>query len=733
MFRERVLRSQEDTEMSSRRMEFFIGMMVIGIIAGVFVMTILFGSERGFFVGNKGGQRMTIVFEKGGGISQNSLVLKNGIKIGRVYSVELVDSSDRSEVHVSFELDPNYKLYSNEYAKINRTILGDASIEFVDDPKYVGEIFEIGKDDVIPGKNTGDLMGTVSNIEGDLAQALQNINKASEGVSEFMKNINDFIGDDVEREAKKERLQDVFTNLAGTLESIKSLADNLDLVVSDEEIVSNIRTTTSEAPKLLKQVNDLTNGAQNFMDSAQEIGNEIRSTLSRAKTTFDLVDKNLDNVSVFTASLAEDGPQMMSALNESSAEVKTTISNIRNAVLNISDLAATLNEKIDDPNSPLGVLTDNETADSLRHIIKNAEEISQKLYPILDDTRVFTNKIAHRPSSLVWDRTTSKGVNTEYKFGRQTLSPTGGVSSPLYRQTAAGAKIRERNYYEPSADTNYMDDATRASYESAVAELEAARSRNAENAISVLPSVSTKGKSGLLSGNLRKSCEERKDRVRWTLASLWDSLRGAKKEEADFCDESGEYYGAPVEAQALEPFSASFVGYDQYADGNPVVGQPVFNAIDDGYPEVQDYERYDASPYDPSLYADESAQLSECGVPQCQTSECGVPQCQTSECGVPDCAPNCEPGLAARKGSVTNGFGYNPNASYSGGYTRPNNMNQRVETAPGRLGPYASDIESAEPEQIEELPPTINHIVEPSENDSFEDDGLPLEFAPPTR
>ena len=61
--------------MSNRRMEFFIGMMVIGIIAGVFVMTLLFHSDSGFFVGGNRGTRMSIEFKNGAGINQNSLVL----------------------------------------------------------------------------------------------------------------------------------------------------------------------------------------------------------------------------------------------------------------------------------------------------------------------------------------------------------------------------------------------------------------------------------------------------------------------------------------------------------------------------------------------------------------------------------------------------------------------------------------------------------------------------------
>lgn len=742
--------------MSNRRMEFFIGMMVIGIIAGVFVMTILFGSERGFFVGNKGGQRMTIVFEKGGGISQNSLVLKNGIKIGRVYSVELKDMIERSEVHVSFELEPGNKIYSNEYAKINRTILGDASIEFVDDPEYLGEVFEISAEDVIPGRNTGDIMGTVSNIEGDLAKALENINNASAGVAEFMGRLNQFMGDEIDVTEKSDRLKGVFDDLAGTLQSIKSLADNLDIVVSDEEIVDNIRKATGEAPKLLEQVGNLTQGAQGFMDNAQELGEQVRSTLARAQTTFDLVDKNLDNVTVFTTALAEDGPALTSALNESAGEIRSTITNVRDAVVNISSLAEALNEKLDDPDSPLGVLADEETAASLRHIIKNAEEISQKLYPIMDDARVFTNKIAHRPSSLVWDRTTSKGVNLKSKFGCQSLSPSGGVSSPLYRQTAAGAKIRERNYYEPAADEEYMDDSTRAAYQNAVADLDAARAQNngwGASRSALLPAVSENAGGGFFS-SLHKSCKERTARVRWSLASLWNSCTGAGDAvDQEYVGECGEYYGEPVQAQQLLPYAASFVGYDQYADDGMNVGQPVYNGYGANYGEIQDYEQYDASPYNPAQSNENpfygQCQTSECGVPQCQTSECGVPQCQTSECGVPECGPtSCEPGC---QGSLTTGNGYAPNRS-KGGYTRPNNNLDSNE--PGRLGPYrapgeavpprnsydpaetAPTLDDADayeiPEEIEELPPSINRIARPTTDDSFEDDGLPVDFAPPT-
>ena len=293
--------------MSNRRMEFFIGMMVIGIIAGVFVMTLLFHSDSGFFVGGNRGTRMSIKFNNGAGISQNSLVLKNGIKIGRVFSVVLIDDVDNSHVVVTFELEPEAKIYSNEVAKINRTFLGDASIEIVDNPEFKRGVDPeptlLGPGARLNSLKTADLMGTVTNLEGDLGKALQNVNQASEGVAQFMRNVNDFLGDEDELNQKKVRLQNVFDELTNTLVNIRSLAGHMDEVVTDAELKKNIMETTEKIPSIVKRVDEIANKASTFMTNANEMSNDVRKTLSRAEMTFNLVDKNLDNIDVFTTSL----------------------------------------------------------------------------------------------------------------------------------------------------------------------------------------------------------------------------------------------------------------------------------------------------------------------------------------------------------------------------------------------------------------------------------------------
>ncbi len=721
-------------------MEFFIGTMVIGIIAGVFVMTILFGSEKGFFVGSSGGKRLTILFEKGSGISQNSLVLKNGIKIGRVFSVELDDEPENSSVRVSFELEPQYKIYSNEYAKINRTLLGDASIEFVDDPDYVGDIFEIvDSDDVIKGRNTGDLMGTVSSIEGDLAQALQNINTASQGVTRFMENVNDIIGDETELQLKKERLQNVFSELEGALSSIRSLASNMDAVVSDPEIIDNIRRATSEAPNILERATELTDGAKKFMSDANAMSADIRKTLARAETTFDLVDKNLDNVNVFTTSLAENGPEMMTALNESSVEIKETINKISTAVINISDLAASLNEKLDDPDSIFGMLHDEETTKSIKHIVKNAEEITQKLYPILDDARVFSNKVAHKPSSLIWDKTTTKGGSGNTKYGFQSLSPTGGLTSSLFRQTPNGSRIRERNYYEPLADERFMDERTKSAYQETLARLDSSRAANRavraqrlypDNYSQLLPPTSADRDYRAGYGDAF-SPAAKTNRVKRCLESFWDRMafwrQDSKSTDAasayamreyayanddaelygdEYCD---EYYADGTEGSDFggeDDYGMTLVGYDSGVDGAYGLGQPSYETLN--------------------------------SAPGCAAPGCDVPGCDVPGCDVP--GGGASNGRAPKASFLQGGYGNRaddprPAGAYGVPFAGEKLDFSLADDEEGEE--YQEEYQDyAEEGEYEELPTSINRRAKSPKvgaDSPFEDDGLPLEFAPPTR
>lgn len=647
--------------MANRRMEFFIGMMVIGIVAGVFVMTILFGSEKGFFVGG-GGKRLTIVFEKAGGVTQNSLVLKNGIKIGRVYSVDLVDDRDKAEVKVTFELNPDVKIYSNEYAKINRTFLGDASIEFVKNPDFEGEVVEIDSNDTIVGRRGGDIMDAMGSIEGDLAKAMQNINHATKEITIFMSSVNSFIGDEEELNKKKAKLEAIFSNINDALVTINALGSNMNEIVSDEQLNADIRRAVAEVPQILERVDSL-------MENANALASDARQTMSRAETTFDLVDKNLDNVNRFTTSLSEQGPEIMTSLNEGAAEVKTMM-------VNIASLARELQAQFDDPRTPLGMLTDQETAASLRNIVRNAEELTEKVYPILDDARVFSNKIAHRPSSLIWDKNTFKGAPTNGRYGMQANTPTAGLSSPLYRPTPSGQKVCARAQYYPAADVDFMDAETRDAYESAY------------------PETTKRG--------------------RWSPTTLWNKIC-AKNADAD----GGSFWTfGRSKSKARPAWETRSVGY--------VVPSGTFAPV-----EAAVYSGSESAPVGTNGWNGSGEAVESNGAnasPTLGASPFAPKTISTEESAFPSVSRSAFPAT--------------------------------VDAKP--LGPYAEEgtdaleldfglaDDSAETGAVEELPTSINRIARPATLDApqpipngalggavaeplFEDDGLPLQFAPPAR
>lgn len=655
--------------MANRRMEFFIGMMVIGIVAGVFVMTILFGSEKGIFVGG-GGKRLTIVFEKAGGVTQNSLVLKNGIKIGRVYSVDLVDDKDKAEVKVTFELNPDAKIYSNEYAKINRTFLGDASIEFVKNPEFKGEIVEIDPADFIVGQPGGDLMGAVSNFEGDLAKALQNINRATQEITLFVNNVNSFFGDEEERKAKKEKLEAIFTQVADSLATIQTLGENMNKVVSDEQLNADIRRAAAEIPQILERVDSL-------MENVDALTGDARQTMARAETTFDLVDKNLDNVNRFTTSLSEQGPEIMTSLNEGAAEIKSM-------TLNIASLARELESQFKDPTTPLGMLADQETADSLRRIVRNAEELTEKFYPILDDARVFSNKIAHRPSSLIWDKNTFKGAPTNGRYGMQADSPSGGLSSPLYRPTPSGQKIRARAEYYPAADVETMDAETRLAYEAAY------------------PETTKRG--------------------RWSPTTLWNKIC-AKNADS----EGGSFWTFGRSKSKMRPaWEARSVGYVVPSGTFAPVGAAVYAGFEGEPTETNAWEDWSDS--------GEAVELNESNaVPTAAAPRFAPKTISTEESKAPSVSRSAFPPSTV-------------DAAPLGPYAEPETSALDLDFGLADDSAERGDVAGA----VEELPTSINRIAEPSLLDApkpipngslrgavaeplFEDDGLPLQFAPPTR
>ncbi|MBO7680391.1 MAG: MCE family protein, partial [Thermoguttaceae bacterium] len=439
--------------MSNKRMEFLIGGMVLTVFITIIVMTILFGAPKKIF-SSGGSERMTIVFDKAPGIGNNSRVLKSGVEIGRVISVDLKDDEDHSEVHVVFRLAPNVQIYTNEYARIQRTVLGDASIEFVKNPNYTGKIAVRKVEDPISGVPGGDLMGAVSNIEGDLAKAIRQVNDAAEEMTTFIAKINVLLGSAEDIDVKKSKIDDILGSLGDTLKSTSVLAGNINAIVGDENVRNSVLSSAKILPETIEKIQTIVNDAYSLSD-------DFKYIIQNSGKTVDSVNANLDNLKSFTDSLSKDGPDFIASLTASGEDLQEMVNNI-------NQLAAELNSAIKDSDTPIGMLRDPSIGASFRNTVQNVEAVTananditegvqERIYPILDDARIFTNKIAHKPSLLLWGGNTYKGTPTilgNGKFNFQERTPNAGFASTLYRPSAAHRAASGANGYGICPKTN---------------------------------------------------------------------------------------------------------------------------------------------------------------------------------------------------------------------------------------------------------------------------------------
>ena len=446
--------------MANRRMEFMIGMTVLVVFATIVIMAVLFGSNRTSIFQFKQGQKMSILFDRAPGIKNTSRVTKSGVEIGRVVRTQLVDDGPTSHVLVNFTIDdPNVHIYSNEQARIKPSLLmGEAEIEFVKNPDYTGTVHEIGPDEPITGNLGGDILGTVSNIEDNMKSAITSIETTAQQASGLIARLNMLIGtDDREFQMGKERFNTILNSLSETLQTTRSLTTHVNDILSDPQIRENIEQGAKEFPEIIDKVNRV-------LDNGENLFNRLNGAVDNTEGMFSKIDETVNNVHSFSKMLNSEGKNFFDKVNNDGDGIAAIVSNI-------SKLSNEIVSQLDNKDTPLGMLTDEEVGREVRGIVRNVEAASEKIQPILDDARVFTNKIAHRPSALVFSRDTYKGTPSlgNYGYSYQPYSPAGGMSSHLWTETCP------RTPCPASAGSSYYPDsleAFRAAYPETYSELQ---------------------------------------------------------------------------------------------------------------------------------------------------------------------------------------------------------------------------------------------------------------------
>ncbi len=342
--------------MNDRVMQFRVGVMVLAtaIIAGILV--VLFGDLPSLVQSTS---PLQMSFADARGVSSGTPVRKNGILVGRVASISL---NERGGVSVVADIDSYVPIYRDEQPRINGSLLGDAEISLVPG-RIVPPRQRIAKEEVLVGSLVRDPFEALASLEPKFSTTLDSLTDASESIGKLSNNLDKlFLGED-------EKFESMVRKTEQALESFSIAMSNINDVLGDPQARDKMKAAIEVLPDVLA---------------------DLRATVKGISTTVDTADRNLRNLEGLTRPLGERGEEMV-------AQVDRTIGRLDEVLQQAAMFTKALNQS----EGTLGKLVrDPKVYDDLAQAAANVNNITKELRPIVDDVRVFTDKIARHPEQL---------------------------------------------------------------------------------------------------------------------------------------------------------------------------------------------------------------------------------------------------------------------------------------------------------------------------------------------
>ena len=342
--------------MNDRMMQFRVGVVVLAtaIIAGILI--VLFGDLPSLVQAT---YPLKMSFADARGVSNGTPVRKNGILVGRVADVEL---DEKGGVSVVADIDSYVPIYKDEQPRIATTLLGDAEIQLVPG-RIVPPRQRIAPEEVLVGAVSRDPFEVFATLEPKLGSALESLTEASESVSKLSANLDRLLlGED-----------DTFSKMVQktekALDAFSLAMDNINDVMGDANARAKLKETLNGLP---------------------EVMNDLRTTVQGIGTTVDTADRNLRNLEGLTRPLGERGEGMVAQVNQTIGRLDEVLQQAAFFTKALNESQGTLGKLVRDP----------KVYDDLAQAAANVNGLTKELRPIVNDVRVFADKIARHPEQL---------------------------------------------------------------------------------------------------------------------------------------------------------------------------------------------------------------------------------------------------------------------------------------------------------------------------------------------
>lgn len=379
--------------MDERILKFRVGVVVLTATIVTGILIVMFGAVPDLA---QSYYQLNIEFPAAPGVGKNSPVLKSGVPIGRVTHVELQDDGG---VLLKLRIQEKYKLKQSEICRIRigSMVTGDAQLEFVasnrkellvnfdlnqngqldrQEANKAAELLQDG-DYLQTGVVAEDPLQIILNMEQKMGKTFESIENAGAGIEKaaddfalLMKNLNDFLGtNDGQLQGILSKTEIALDNFAAAMSIVNDLA-------GDPQFQASLKEALKDMPALFAEAKLTVAEARKAMNSFE--------TMSESATI------NLNNLQHITGPLKQHGPGL-------AEDIVHTIESLDQLFTQLSFFSKSLNTQ----EGSLGKLVhDPSLFHRLNSAAQNIEEASRRLRPIMEDLRVFSDKLATDPRQL---------------------------------------------------------------------------------------------------------------------------------------------------------------------------------------------------------------------------------------------------------------------------------------------------------------------------------------------
>jgi phospholipid/cholesterol/gamma-HCH transport system substrate-binding protein len=342
-----------------------VGIVVVVAVIMTVLLVMLFGDLQ-----LPGTRKYTLYinFPRAPGVAVGTPVRKSGISIGRVAAIEL---KDEGGVRITADIDAKRKVLTSEICQISSaSVLGDPVLEFVLSPQVGIKPEPLPDGAEIDGIVSGNPLEVFQSLQGDIRSALVSVRGAGDEVRQTAQGMREAFADE------EDQLPRILQKTERALDQLNKSLQTVDNVFGDPEMQQNLKRSIQDLPR--------------FFDDA-------RGTLSKANETFDgfqrmsaRAERNLESLEKFTKPLSERGPALVDDISGSLSNINSLTEQLDEMARNFTTRQGTIGK----------LLRDDTIYNRLDRTLANVEEITFRLRPIMEDVRIFSDKIARDPRQL---------------------------------------------------------------------------------------------------------------------------------------------------------------------------------------------------------------------------------------------------------------------------------------------------------------------------------------------